>query len=245
MSTRARSPGRKPGEVVVEARVAARPRLQLVVEVEDDLAERQLVEEEHAALAQVLHVVEAAAALVRELHDRSDVVLGDDHGRLHVRLLDLLELARHLGRVVHLDLLARPRGRAVGDVRRRDEEVEVELPLEALADDLHVQEAEEAAAEPEAERLRRLGLVRERPVVQLQPLERVAELRVVVGVGREDPGEDHRLDVLVAGQRRGRRATARGERVADAEPRDVLEPGDDVADLAGRERRDRRRARVT
>ncbi len=181
-----------------------------------------------------------AAPLVRELHHRADVVLRDDHRRLHVRLLDLLELARHLGRVVHLDLLARPRRRAVRDVRRGDEEIEVELALEPLAHDLHVQEAEEAAAEAEAERLRGLGLVGERPVVQLEALERVAQLRVVVGVGREDPGEDHRLDVLVAGERRGGGTAARRERVADAEARDVLEARDDVADLARREGLDRR-----
>ena len=75
---------------------------------------------------------------------------------------------------------------AVGDVRRGHEQVEVELALEPLAHDLHVQQAEEAAAEAEAERLRRLGLVEERRVVQLQLLERVAQLRVVVGVGREE-----------------------------------------------------------
>ena len=121
---------------------------------------------------------------------------------------------------------------AVGDVRRGHEQVEVELALEPLAHDLHVQQAEEAAAEAEAERLRRLGLVEERGVVQLQPLERVAQLRVVVRVGREEPGEDHRLDVLVAGQRLGRRPLPRRQRVADAELRDVLEAGDDVADLA-------------
>ena len=50
----------------------------------------------------------------------------------------------------------------VGDVRRGDEQVEVELALEPLAHDLHVQQAEEAAAEAEAERLRRLRLVEER-----------------------------------------------------------------------------------
>ena len=134
-------------------------------------------------------MVEAAASLVRELHDRADVVLRDDDRRLHVRLLDALELARHLRRVVHLDHLAGPRRRAVGDVRRGDEQVEVELALEPLADDLHVQEPEEAAPEPEAERLRGLGLVRERGVGEPQPLERVAELRVLVGVGREDPAK--------------------------------------------------------
>ena len=65
-----------------------------------------------------------------------------------------------LGRVVDLDDLA------VGLVARwychrrgGGDEGEVELALEALADDLHVEQAEEAAAEPEAERARRLGLV--------------------------------------------------------------------------------------
>ena len=124
---------------------------------------------------------------------------------------------------------------AVRDVRRGHEQVEVELALEPLADDLHVQQAEEAAAEAEAERLRRLGLVHERGVVELEPLERVAELGIVVRVGREEPGEDHRLDVLVAGQGLFGRPAHRRERVADAEPRDVLQPGHDVADLAGRE----------
>ena len=54
------------------------------------------------------------------------------------------------------------RAHPVGDVRRGHEQVEVELALEPLAHDLHVQQAEEAAAEAEAERLRRLGLVEER-----------------------------------------------------------------------------------
>ena len=141
----------------------------------------------HALLGQVLHVVEAAAALVAELHHRADVLLRHDHRGLDVRLLDRLDLVRHVGGVVHLEpVAARPGLDAVGDVRRGHEQVEVELALEPLADDLHVQQAEEAAAEAEAERLRGLGLVEERAVVQLQPLERVAELRILVRVGREE-----------------------------------------------------------
>src|SRR3712207_8822643 len=61
---------------------------------------------------------------------------------------------------------------------------------EPLANDLHVQEAEESAAETEAERLRRLRLVEERGVVQLELLQRVAELGVVVGIRRER-SEEH------------------------------------------------------
>ena len=55
--------------------------------------------------------------------------------------------------------------RAVGLVdlvlhaRHRRDEVEIELALEPLLHDLHVQQAEKSAAEAEAERRRRLGLV--------------------------------------------------------------------------------------
>ena len=147
---------------------------------------------------------------------------------------------------MHLAPLAVSLEHAVGDVRRGHDQVEVELALEPLAHDLHVQQAEEAAAEAEAERLRRLGLVEERGVVELEPLERVAQLGVLVGVAREEAGEDHRLDVLVARQRlRGGRALAGRQRVADAERRDVLQPGDHVADLAGDERLRPERATAT
>ena len=65
------------------------------------------------------------------------------------------------------------------DRRRRGDEVEVELALEPLLDDLHVQQAQEAAAEAEAERDRRFRLEADRGVVEVQLLERVAQDRVV------------------------------------------------------------------
>jgi hypothetical protein len=98
-------------------------------------------------------VVEAATPFGRELHHRPDVLLRDDDRGADVRLVHPLDLGRHLGRVVDLELLAFLRQHAVGDVRRGHQQVEVELPLEPLANDLHVQEPEKAAAEPEAERL--------------------------------------------------------------------------------------------
>ena len=55
-------------------------------------------------------------------------------------------------------------------------EIEIELALEPLLHDLHVQQAEEAAAEAEAERGGRLRLVVQRRVVQLELLQRVAQL---------------------------------------------------------------------
>ena len=91
------------------------------------------------------------------------------------------------------------------DGRHRREQLEVVLALEPLAHDVHVQQPEEAAAEAEAERVGGLRLPGERGVVERQLLERVAQLREALGVDREEPAEDHRLDVAVAGQRLARR----------------------------------------
>ena len=117
--------------------------------------------------------------------------------------------------------------------------VDVVLALEALAHDVHVQQAEEAAAKAEAQRLGHLRLPRQRGVVELELLERVAQVGVLVGVDRKQAAEDDRLDVAVAGQRLevavARPAVLRRQRVADGERRDLLDAGDDEADLAGRE----------
>ena len=95
------------------------------------------------------------------------------------------------------------------DVGRRRDQLEVELALEPLLHDVHVQQPEEPAAEPEPERLRGLGLVAERRVRQLQPVERLAELRVVAALVREQARPHHRLRLPVAGERLGRGVLAR------------------------------------
>ena len=147
-------------------------------------------------------------------------------------------------RVVDDDLAA-----AVGqldvvfDRRRRGDEVEVELALEALLDDLHVEQAEEAAAEPEPERDRALRRVGEAGVVEVELLERVAQERVVLAADRVDPGEDQALGLLVAGQRLVGRPGDGRDRVADLRVADALEPRGDVADLAGDELLDRHELR--
>ena len=106
---------------------------------------------------------------------------GDD------RLLELLDAAGvgQLRRAVDLLHLAIGRGHAVEHAGRRRDEVLVELALEPLLDDLHVQQAEEAAAEAEAERGRRFRLEEERGVVQPQLLERLAQLRVLAALDRD------------------------------------------------------------
>ncbi len=237
-------------ELVVHRRVAARDALQLVEEVEDDLGQRDLVREHH--LAPVVRHVELHAALLHRQRDhRADVVLrhvqvhGDDG------LADLLDAADvgHLGRildqahraVVQLDL--------VDHAGRGRDQVLVELALQALLHDLHVQQAQEAAAEAEAQRLADLGLVVQRAVVELELLQRVAQLVVLAGFRRIQAGEHLRLDLLEAGQRLGGRAGVvrqlllERDGVAHLGGLQLLDAADDEAHLAGPEHLARQRLR--
>src|SRR5438309_643880 len=90
-------------------------------------------------------------------------------------------------------LTSSPSRHPILDRRRRRDQVELELALQALLDDLEMQQPEEAAAKAEAEGGGVLGLVRERGVVQLQLLQGLLQVDELFGVARKQAGEDHRL----------------------------------------------------
>ena len=121
----------------------------------------------------------------------------------------------------------------VAHAGRGGDQVEVVLALQPLLDDLHVQQAEEAAAEAEAQRDRTLRLEEERRIVQPQLLQRFAQQRVLVRVDGVESGEDHRLQLFEAGQRLNRGMIVVGDGVADLGVGDVLDVGDQEADFAG------------
>src|SRR5438552_10223773 len=156
-------------KVVVERRVALRDGLELVVEVDHDLGERE-VELDVAALAQVFERLVLASLVLSQLVDLAHEFRGHEDGAAHVGLLDPLDPVHgwQLGRVVDLDGLARERHHAEAHTGGGDDQREVELALEALLDDLEVEHAEEAAAEAVAERERGLGLEVEGGIVEAE-----------------------------------------------------------------------------
>ncbi len=113
-----------------------------------------------------------------KLHHRADVSFGTMTLALDVGLLDVLDRpASGISAGLRTSIVLARRGHhPVGDVRRGDQQVEVELALQPLADHLHVQEPQEAAAEAEAERLAGLRLVEQRGVVRASSVERVAQV---------------------------------------------------------------------
>ena len=85
-------------------------------------------------------------------------------------LANLLHLAlvRHLGGILHHDDFAVALDHFVHHTRRGGDQILVKLALEALLHDLHVQQAQEAAAEAKAQRLRHLRLVMQGCIVELE-----------------------------------------------------------------------------
>ena len=111
-----------------------------------------------------------------------------------------------LRRVVDLERVAVLQGHLVLDRRGRDDQPDVELPLQTLLDHVQVQKAEESAAEPEAQGRRAVFLIRQRGVVDGQLVHGLAQFAVLVGIDRIDRGKDDLLRLLIAGNRFGRRA---------------------------------------
>ena len=130
-------------ELVVVAGVTAAAALDGIEEVVDDLAQRQGVVQVHADIVQILHVDEHAALLLAQIHQGTHVIVGGVKVDIHKRLLLLDDVGgvRVAGRVVdHLHSAIR-HGQAVADAGSGGDDVQVELPLETLGDDLHVEQA--------------------------------------------------------------------------------------------------------
>ena len=225
------------GRLVVERAVAAGDGLEPAEEVQHDLVERQFVGDDDAFAGEVVHVDLDAALFEAQRQDRADVFgrrvdLGPDVGLFD--LVDALAVG-HLGGVVDLEDLALDGRDAVNDRGRGDDQAQVELALQALLDDFHVEQSQEAAAEAEAQGRRRFGLVEQRGVVEHQLFERVAQLAVVRAVGRIETGKDHRLDASEARNRFGRRFGGVRQGVAHQDVLDVLDGCGQEAHVAGLE----------
>ncbi len=120
----------------------------------------------------------------------------------------------------------------VTHARRRCDQVEVELALQPLLDDLHVQQTKKSASESEPERHRAFRFEEKGGVVELELFQSIPQQRVLVRVDRIDAGKNHRLDLFKAGQGVGGGARVLGDGVADARIGNVLDGSDKESDFA-------------
>ena len=227
-------------EHIVEGRIALGDRFQPVIEVEHHFVQRQVVDH-HRAGADVGELPLSAAAVLAELDDGAEILVRREDGRLDPRLGDAFDPHGiwHVGGVVQLDLVTVGQRDFIDHARGRRDQVEIELPAQALLNDLKVEKAQEPAAEAETEGGGGFHLVAETRVIQAQLAYGGAQVLEVGGVHGEETAEHHRLGVLEPAQRLSRRAAVVGDGRADGGVGDLLDRGGEEADLAGAKAVDR------
>src|SRR5207248_6420581 len=135
--------------LVVQAGVTPRPALELIEEVDHHLGQWYAVHELQALGREVFHLHHLAPAGLAQVHDRPRVLGGGEDGHGEERLFHPIDGggSGQGTRVVDIDDRAVGQVGPVLDRRSRGDECEVELTLQAFAHDLHVQQAQEPAAE--------------------------------------------------------------------------------------------------
>ena len=219
-------------QLIVKRRVPAGAGFQRVEEIIDNLVERHFVFQNRPVFLNILRALVHASPLLAECHDRTDILLREHDLSLNHRLLHVLDLGRirHIGRVREIHLRAIRLIDLVNDRRSRRDEIEVILALESLRHDIEMQESEEAAAETKAEGRRSLRLILKRRVVELKLLKRVPQVRVLRRVRRINAAVNHRLRLLVAGERLRARPVKARHRIADACLLEILDTGLEISD---------------
>ena len=191
----------------------------------------------HPDVVQILHVDQLAPLLLAEVHQAAHIVVGGvevDVGEGLLLLDDLGGVGVAGGVIDHLH-------RAVGlgnPILHRgggSDQVEIELPLQPLGDDLHMEQAQETAPEAEAQGGTGLLLVGQGGVVELEFFQSVLQVGVLGAVGGVDAAEDHGFYLAVAGQGLGGGVRRQGDGVAHPGILDRLDAGGQIADLARRE----------
>jgi len=95
-----------------------------------------------------------------ELHEWPDIVRGRKEADIHPGFAYLSHLGhiRKLGGIVHLDQLAIGQQHLILDAGGRSQQVKAVLTLQALLNDLHMEQAQKAAAKAHVQRHGGFGL---------------------------------------------------------------------------------------
>ena len=127
----------------------------------------------HTVTAHVFLIDKLTTLVETELHDRTDKIGSRDDGSSDIRLLDMVD-ERWIGQsrwvmyLFHTTLLVIYH---IGYVRNGGDDIHVELTVQTLLYNLHVEQTEESASETEAQGNRTLRREGKRSIVELQLLQ--------------------------------------------------------------------------
>ena len=184
--------------MIVKRGIAFRDGLQFVVEVDDDFCQGHVVIQFHTVARHIFLFDQFAALAQAKGHDVADIVCAGDNRGADIGLLDTVYLGGigHSGGIVHLAQGAVLVKDVIAHVGHRGDDVHIELAVQTLLHNLHVEQAQKAAAETEAQGHGGFWLKGERCIVELQLFQAGAQLFEVLGLDGIDAGKDHGLHLL-------------------------------------------------
>ena len=170
------------------------------MKVHEDFVERQSGGNHYAPRVDGFCVFDRAAFVEHELHHVANVAVWHHDEAFHDRFADVFDDAhvRKAGRVVDLDVFAVGFDDFVDHAGVGGDDVHVVFPPEAFLDDLHMKEAEEAAAKAKSKSDGAFRLENECGVIELEFRHCRFEVLKIRGIYGVDTAEDHGMDFLKA-----------------------------------------------
>ena len=191
----------------------------------------------HSGLVQILHGFKHPSAVLAQLHNAAHVVHRGEDVRFYKGFPGLGNGAgiRVVSGVIHLQCLPCRGDNFIHHAGSRDDQIQIKLPFQPLLDDLHVEQAQKAAAEAEAQGFTGFRLKAQGSIVEFQLFQRIPQIRILGAVRRINAAEHHGLRFPVTGQRGVRRIVVQGHGVAHCGIGDVLNGSGNVAHFPGGE----------
>ena len=206
-----------------------------IEEIVNNLVQGHIVPQLHQIGVQILHILVLTPLILAHGHNVAHIFLGRDDGNVHIRL-PRLGNHRRVGvivGVVHVENLAVGFHHLVNYGGQGGHQIQIEFPLQALLNNLHVEHSQKAAAETKAQSHRGFRLIGQRRVVQFQLVQGVPQIRVLGAVSGINAAVHHGLRRTIAGQGFRRRGSRQGHRVAHLRIGNVFDACSEIANIAG------------
>ena len=186
---------------VVHGSVALGGGFQPVEEIVHNFRERQFIGQHHAVHGQIVQILLETALFFAQLHDIAHIFIGHMDIHLHIRFIQRADAGgvRQFGGVVHFLRVAVRGVHLINDRRRRGDEADLKFAFQPLLNNFHMQQAQKAAAEAEAQGLRGFRLIGKRGIVQAQFFQGHLEVFVIIGFRGVQAAKNHGLHGLEAG----------------------------------------------
>ena len=154
---------------VVKGCIAAASGFQYIEEVVNDLIQRDVIGQHRSCGIQIFHTDIFPSALLAQLHDRTDVILGQHDLSLYDRLFHFFDTSRvgHIAGIGQIKVCTVCQIYLIDNTGRSCYRIQIVFSFQSFLNDLQMQQTKEATTETEAQSYGSFRLEEQSRVIQL------------------------------------------------------------------------------